>query len=149
MVVTLGLASGTLCEHQWPSSIDSIWKKVFPMFQHTARVRKCETMGCALDQLHKPYKEREFLNFTSSFKPWIGFSSSLFTFNKAASAENLSVQSSSTEQAPRQLTEVSSWRQWSGARTRRSSVRQKDQAALRRHMRTIYLTLTAGLSAFQ
>lgn len=116
MVVTLGLASGTLCEHQWPSSIDSIWKKVFPMFQHTARVRKCETMGCALDQLHKPYKEREFLNFTSSFKPWIGFSSSLFTFNKAASAENLSVQSSSTEQAPRQLTEVSSWRQWSGAR---------------------------------
>lgn len=34
---------------------------------------KCETMGCILDSLHKPQEERELLNFTSSFKPRMGF----------------------------------------------------------------------------
>lgn len=83
--------------------MDNIWKKAFPMFQHTVRVSKRETMGCILDYLHKPQEEREFLNFTFNFKPRMGLSSFFFTFNKVANVENLFVQSLSSEQAHRQL----------------------------------------------
>lgn len=81
--------------------MDSIWRKAFPLFPHIVRVTKCETVGYILDSLHKPQEERELLNFTSNFKPRMGFSS--FTLNKVVNAENLSVQRLSSDWVHRQL----------------------------------------------
>lgn len=96
VVVTLGLASVFFVSISGTYAWTAFGGKPSLYFR-----TKCETMGCILVSLHKPQEEKELLNFTSNFKPRMGFSS--FTLNKVVNAENLSVQRLSSDWVHRQL----------------------------------------------